>query len=35
MIQPSHSRTYLEQAFIKKDKCTNVFTAALFTGAKT
>ena len=34
-IQQSHSRPYLDQAFIKKDQCTNVFTAALFTVAKT
>ena len=35
MIQQSHSCIYPEETIIQKDKCTPMFTAALFTIAKT
>ena len=35
MTQQSHSGIYLDKTFLKKDTCTHMFTAALFTIAKT
>ena len=35
MIQQSHSLAYLDKTIIQRDTCTLMFTAALFTIAKT
>ena len=35
MIQQSHSWAYIQTKLIRKDSCTPIFTAAVFTVAKT